>query len=277
MDKKPRILVVEDIDTFRESHVDNLEREHYSVRGVGSFAEAHDAIIKRTYHVALVDIMLGGEKDLANRDGVKVLEAIQQLDEGTKPIVVSKQPEKQRVRDFLKNLGAFDYLDKFELEKNGIQLLVRMVSDAVAAGNAKKEPAWADVETALCHGTTEAFFVTDCLGRFQFSGGFEHLTRSLVTVSRHTLPLLVPKGPATAMTFDSALGGFRGRFWSKGQGLAIELIIGDERMAKSDPNECLQRHEKGGLVVEVRPSTDVVYAEFMKPIRSVARSSSDFV
>ncbi len=272
MDKKPRILVVEDVDTFRESHIDNLERENYTVAGAGSLAEARETLEKRSYHAALVDIMLGGEKDLANRDGVKVLEVLRDLDEGTQPIVVSAQPEKQRVRDFLKDYGAFDYLDKRALASGGIQVLLQMVKSAVEASSAGKDLSWDELDVPLAAGMSERFFVTDCLSRLQFKGGFEHFSRSLLTVGKHLSPLLVPQGKERAMLFDATLKAFRGMFWSKGQGLAIELLIGGtqlepdiRRTLPQSTSQLIYSREKAGLAILVLSNADAKPGDFVKP------------
>lgn len=273
MDKRVRVLVVEDIESFRESCIANLERENYRADGASNLQEAKAAIDRSAYHVAIVDIMLAGESDWSNRDGVRVLEYIRELAEGTQPIVLSKQSELQLVRDFLKKYGAFDYLNKEELEHTGISLLFDMLKQAVKASPLTAPPAWESFSPSLAWGTSEDDFVYQCLRVLEFKGGFENLSRSLLTVAGDLRPLLVPRNASRAIVYDQALGAFRGKYWSKGQGIAIELLLFGAPMPDSrilqlpglTGRHVLYNREKAGLLVVILDLPDAGREAFMEP------------
>jgi DNA-binding NarL/FixJ family response regulator len=165
LERRPRILVVEDIQVMRESYVDNLEiDDDYYVDAAANLSDALAAMQRRTYHVALVDIMLAGEKDIANRDGVRVLEQIESQGEGTRCIVLTAQRETQLVRDFLRNLNAFDYLDKSVVGSKGFAAIANAIAEALASSPVGREIEWNDVVKVLAGGAYEERFVSDLQG-----------------------------------------------------------------------------------------------------------------
>ncbi len=257
VDKRARILVVEDIDTTRKAYVRNLKLEDgYRVDTAGDLAEATAAIDACTYHAALVDIMLAGEKDVANRDGVAVIQRLAALNEGTQAVVLSAQPEKQLIREFLKEYGAFDYLDKERLNDTGMDLMIEFVSNAIEASPVGNAPSWEAVVTALAGDRAEHEFVSQIMSGLSFGGGFENLTRSLGSTVRHLLPLLPPQARNTGLVLDHERAGFVAQYWSKGQGCAIEIgVFGKTGTRTERPgtldDAVLIRHEKAGLHVVV--------------------------
>jgi len=275
MDKRQRILVVEDIGSFRESYVSNLMMENYRTDGAGSLATAIDALQACSYHAAVVDIMLGGEKNTSNRDGVKVLEYIRNLDDGTQPIVVSKQEDLQRVRDFLKEYGAFDYLDKKELRDHGISPLLTMIRKAVSASKLSAVRSWDEIVKPLSWKSTEARFVSECLRLLDFRGGFEHLSGTLSGVMQYLLPLLVVKDSEEGMRYRESLDAFSGQYWSKGQGKAVEILLFSTKRAElvnmrvSEIGEAnvLETRERAGLSLVVLDHPGAQRATFIESQR----------
>src|SRR6185369_12329088 len=130
MDSRKRILVVEDDSNLRESYMANLKMENYLVDGAGSLQEAIEALDKRNYHTAIVDIKLK-KKDSKN-EGVDVVRYIRQLDEGTESIVLSSMKDQVLERDLLKEHEVFDYIVKADLDnKGGISHLLKRVKSAI--------------------------------------------------------------------------------------------------------------------------------------------------
>jgi CheY-like chemotaxis protein len=263
MDERTRVLVVEDIATARESYVANLElSEAYRVDSAADLQGAYEATDARAYHVAVVDIMLAGERDVANRDGVKIVKRLQRLAEGTKAVVLSAQKaETQLVGDLVLEYGAFKYLDKEVLERDGIRGLLGVVESAAKASSVGK-PTWESVVGSLMPGQPEQRFVSDVMTRLDFGGGFENLKSMLVHNARHLVPLLAGTDGAHMLQFDEDAGGFSGAYWSKGQGQAVEIFIGGKESAArrrdgTGPGaaELLLEREKAGLrlVVSARP------------------------
>lgn len=254
-DKRVRVLVVEDIETTRRMYVRHLELEgDYRVDVAGNLAEASAALDAVTYHVALVDIMLAGAKDTANRDGTKVLERIRDLDEGTRAVVLSAQKETQQVREFLKEYEAFDYLDKNDLLESGIGKMLEYVDSAAKDSTVDAQPDWDSIVNSLVGDCDERTFVSEVMGELKFRGGFENLQRTLTAAVRHLAPLAPVRDGSTGLAFDGGSRSMAARFWSKGQGCAIELMLSGENSNDSDgatssEDGVLLAREKGGLEV----------------------------
>lgn len=258
IDKRTRVLVVEDIAELRDSYVLNLELEQrYRVDGAADLVAATEAITNCTYHVALVDIMLAGEKDVANRDGIKVLERIRGLNEGTRPVVLSIQPHRQLIRDLLIEYDAYDYLDKDAVRAAGFPMIVETINRATEASLVGGVPTWdAAVQSLTAGERGEGQLVSDAMGRLQFKGGFENLRGTLLMALRYFMPLLPARAEPRGLLFDSASGDFRGHFWSKGQRCAIDIVLSagqraDGSGSSDPPSGALFAREKGGLVIRV--------------------------
>lgn len=273
VDKRVRVLVVEDIETTRNMYVRNIKlHADYRVETAGDLADALMALDALTYHVAIVDIMLAGPDDTANRDGTKVLDRIRELDEGTRAVVLSAQKEPQQVREFWKNHDAFDYLEKDELLKSGIGKMIEYVSDAAKDSAVGTEPNWDAVVDALAGGRDEPAFVSEVMGKLKFSGGFENLQRTLRTSTRYLLPLLPPLDIEPGLAFDDESGAMVARFWSKGQGCAIEFALSgkdsqDQHEGAGLGDRVLSEREKGGLRVVVSRSSDLARDAFADSAR----------
>ncbi len=252
VDKRVRLLVVEDVETTRNMYVRNLELDgDYRVDTAADLEQATAALDLVSYHVALVDIMLAGPKDTSNRDGAKVLERIRDMGEGTRAIVLSGQSETQQVREFLKELDAFDYLDKDALLEAGIGKMVEYVDTASAGSPLGSTPSWEIVSRALGGAREEPEFVSEMLA-LRFGGGFENLRQTLAASIRHLLPLLPPREGEAGLTVNGA-GAMSASFWSKGQGCAVEIAVVGKNSTEAPPSgeETLLAREKGGLGVSV--------------------------
>lgn len=273
VDKRVRVLVVEDIETTRNMYVRNLElRGDYRVDTAADLAEATAALDTLTYHVALVDIMLAGAKDTANRDGTDVLGRIGELDEGTRAVVLSAQKEPQQVREFMKAHGAFDYLEKDDLLKAGIGKMIEYVAAAAAASPVGDEPAWDAVVGSLAGDRDEPAFVSEVMDRLKFKGGFENLQRTLTAAVRYMAPLAPVREGGGGLAFDEERGVMAARFWSKGQGCAIEFTLAGKQggapgEGTGSRDGALMEREKGGLSLAIVRQADLPREAFADAAR----------
>ena len=105
--KNAWILVVDDEPGIRESLSGVLQDEGYTVRAVGTAAEALAHLTSRCYHVVLLDIWL------PDMDGLDALARIQHLDPVQRPaaLVISGHGSIETAVKATK-LGAFDFLEK---------------------------------------------------------------------------------------------------------------------------------------------------------------------
>jgi CheY-like chemotaxis protein len=255
-DKRTRVLVVEDIETLRESYMLNLELEgEFRVHGARDLQEAITALARCTYHVALVDIMLAGESDESNRDGVTVLERIRDLGEGTQAVALSGQRHTQLAAQIVRDYGAFDYLDKNEVSQVGFAAIAAKVTAAATASPVGAVPSWDAIAATLGDGRSEAVFVSELMGELKFKGGAATLTSVLPAAAQHLAPL-APATTGGGVSLDPAQGTFHGSFWSKGQGCAIDFAIGRTadapQVGDADASsDLLVARDKAGLSVRV--------------------------
>jgi CheY-like chemotaxis protein len=262
MDNRQRLLLVEDVQATRESYIENLELTgKYRVDGAANLEEAFEATDKCAYHVALIDIMLAGPRDVANRDGVKIAERIQHLAEGTRVIMLSAQKaETEIVGNLIQEYGVFKYVDKRRIEEDGIAGLLEDV-DRAAKASSVASPTWEMIAHVLAPTLSEPELVSDIITKLKFSGGIENLGRTLVHNARNLVPLLRCSDPAHGFAFNDQLNVFAGCYWSKGQGRAVEIAIGGKNSSdelQGDSKEALLDREKGGLrlLVTARPELD---------------------
>jgi CheY-like chemotaxis protein len=225
VDTRPRILIVEDVAETRESYLTHLQLDGgYRVDAVEDLSGALEALNLKTYDAALIDIMLAGEKDMANRDGVKVVNLVRALNEGTVAVVVTANRETKLARDLLKEHGALDYVTKEELEREGAAKLLTTVRMAVGKSRVVHKT-WDDVVAALAGDRSEREFVAVTMNKLDFRGGFDVLNRTLVGALQHFMPLLPLKDSSGALHFDERYHGFWGTYWSKGAGTAVRVLI----------------------------------------------------
>jgi DNA-binding response OmpR family regulator len=251
MHTRKRILVVEDEAPFRESCVANLKRANYHADGAESLSAAKASLELRNYHVALVDIMLAG-KDESNRDGVEVVEHIRKLGEGTATIVVSAQDKsRELVRDLLKEYGAFDYIDKRTIGATGTKALLEVVERALQNSANQNLSSWERIVRELGSGQSEEAFAGNFLHHLEFKGGFENLSHSLQRACIHLMPLIKKKGDDRGMRYNADEREFKGQYWSKGQGRAVELLMFGRQhrapLTAGVESSILYQAEKGGL------------------------------
>ena len=262
VDKRVRLLVVEDEETTRNMYVRNLGlKENYRIDVAADLTAAIQALESCTYQVAIVDIMLAGPKDTANRDGVMVLERLRDLDEGTLAIVLSAQDETQLVREFLKEYDAYDYLSKDALLKRGLDQMIELVAKAGDNSPVGRSPDWDLVVASLAGERDEPMFVSEVMGKLAFKGGFENLRGNLSSTLRYLVPLVPARDDSGGLDFDENRDAFSGLFWSKGQGCAIEFVLSGSTRDGSDASRpeadgVMLEREKGGLRVMVRRRPD---------------------
>jgi len=149
MADQSRILVVEDQSSWQAIYKTALQ-DLGLVTIVGDVATALDAIYMRFYHVAIVDVHLG-EADQDNLGGLRVLEKIWELDEGTEAIVVTgyatdmfAQFRKLRMfgledkpwltpEDLLRQSRSAAFLKNYYSKEDGIQAIADKVRQVIPA------------------------------------------------------------------------------------------------------------------------------------------------
>lgn len=105
MDRKTKILVVDDDEVVRLAHQRSLAGAHYQVVAVWNGAEALAAMERQPFDVILLDLRMPGD------DGLAVLRMIKERWPETEVVIITGYPNLDTVKEAVE-LGACDYLAK---------------------------------------------------------------------------------------------------------------------------------------------------------------------
>lgn len=105
MDEKTKILVVDDEEVVRLSHIRTLASIHCNVEVVRDGKEALQVMERRPADVVLLDLRMPG------MDGMSVLRMIKQRWPETEVVVITGYPTIETAKEAVR-LGAYDYLAK---------------------------------------------------------------------------------------------------------------------------------------------------------------------
>jgi DNA-binding NtrC family response regulator len=105
MDDKTKILVVDDEEVVRLSHIRTLASIHCNVEVVRDGKEALEVMEQRPADVVLLDLRMPG------MDGMSVLKMIKQKWPETEVVIITGYPTVETAKEAVR-LGAYDYLAK---------------------------------------------------------------------------------------------------------------------------------------------------------------------
>lgn len=105
MDDKTKILVVDDEEVVRLSHIRTLASMHCDVEVVRDGNEALQVMEQRPVDVVLLDLRMPG------MDGMAVLKMIKQRWPETEVVIITGYPSVETAKEAVR-LGAYDYLAK---------------------------------------------------------------------------------------------------------------------------------------------------------------------
>jgi DNA-binding NtrC family response regulator len=105
MEEKTRILVVDDEEVVRLSHIRTLASAHCRVEVVPDGDQALHAMEQRPADVVLLDLRMPG------MDGMAVLKAIKERWPETEVVIITGYPTIETAKEAVR-LGAYDYLAK---------------------------------------------------------------------------------------------------------------------------------------------------------------------
>jgi CheY-like chemotaxis protein len=224
-----RVLLIDDESDLRKAYAWYLRNEGYIVDEAETLSQALDLVERKTYHVALIDIMLS--KNAANRDGFKVVAKLRELNEGTARIVLSQQDNPQLAADAVPKYGASGYLAKPTIRNMGME---RLVTEIKTAANQNKlipfglRPFGKEFEfrSAISYlSSVQQIIVDQCLHSFRLTKGYSALEKFLEEFLTPLAPLLPRKGiDGFIMTRERPFFFLTGEFWSKAEGTAVQLI-----------------------------------------------------
>jgi DNA-binding NtrC family response regulator len=105
MDERTKILVVDDEEVVRRSHIRTLASVHCDVEVVRDGNEALQVMEQRPVDVVLLDLRMPG------MDGMSILKIIKQRWPETEVVIITGYPSVDSAKEAVR-LGAFDYLAK---------------------------------------------------------------------------------------------------------------------------------------------------------------------
>jgi DNA-binding NtrC family response regulator len=149
-DRRHSILVVDDSPNWRE-FLGLLLEDDYVVHSAATYEEAVGLLQQQEpqFDVAIIDIRLV-DSDRDNEDGLKLLEYIQSSGLVTRVIMLTGYPDLRSSKRAFRDLGAYEYLEKYPLGGEGlnIDLLRQVVRDAIGIPRAllvEDDPHWQDL------------------------------------------------------------------------------------------------------------------------------------
>jgi DNA-binding NtrC family response regulator len=150
MNNRRNLLVVDDNRNWREL-LNMIFADDYTV----SIAETYEQALrllkehKPVFDVAIIDIRLV-DTDASNEDGLRLLRDIQELGTGTRAIILTGYPDLRTGKLALRDLGAYDYLEKYPAKGGGLDIdaLRQMVRQAAGEARAllvEDDPKWQEL------------------------------------------------------------------------------------------------------------------------------------
>lgn len=105
MEEQVKVLIVDDEESFRDLLVQRFNRKGYQVKGVGTGAEALQAMKEEAFQVAVFDIKM------PEMDGIELLQRARQMEENLQVIMLTGHGTTESAIEAMK-MGAYDYLLK---------------------------------------------------------------------------------------------------------------------------------------------------------------------
>ncbi|MCH8906502.1 MAG: response regulator [Candidatus Heimdallarchaeota archaeon] len=228
-----RVLIVEDELEIRETYSRFLRRRGFEVDAVENLLSALEAVNNKTYHVALIDVMLAGQ-DRTNRDGRAVGRHIVEVNEGTVFFFFSAQDDPQLSADLLQSDGALGYLSKAKIRDEGMHVLSDSVIVGIDACVLHPFGLVQDDQKHTINNRTAMSYVGGVdvdqevfrdRGTRAFASGSGLFREFLQEFLSKWAPLLYPLNLDEKMTLTENPPLLHGRYWSKVVGEPISLLI----------------------------------------------------
>lgn len=157
MNKKPRILFVDDDDALRMTFSMGLQAEGYVVDSVSSTREALVLLANRVYPLVITDIYLD------ERTGLDVLKAAKDNNPTSAVIVITGQGTIETVMKATSG-GAFEYLAK-PFDMSTLLAAVRKAAESLEAKSVKEAPEADIPETEMIGFTAEMVEIYKTISR----------------------------------------------------------------------------------------------------------------
>src|SRR6266566_2235833 len=119
MNRRGRVLIIDDAEDWCEELTEILQREGFYAVSASTAAQAFEMLNEDIYHVLVLDIRLN-EADQSNADGFGLLRELDKrgLSEVTQVIMLSAYGTKERTRTAFRDYQVADFLYKEEFNRS---------------------------------------------------------------------------------------------------------------------------------------------------------------
>ena len=113
MNSQGRVLVVDDLEPWREQLVETLQQDGFYAASASTATEVLEQLDEALYHLLILDIRLA-DTDPSNIDGIDLLRELEKrgLSEATKVIMLSAHDTKEHMRLAFRDYKVVDFLSK---------------------------------------------------------------------------------------------------------------------------------------------------------------------
>jgi CheY-like chemotaxis protein len=155
MNRQRRVLVVDDLEKWRELLIEALERDGFAVDSASSVAEVLQCLEETFYHALVLDIRLVDAR-ADNVDGINLLGELDRrgLIEATRVIILSAYGTPEQMRLAFKGYRVADFLSKDEFTRQAFLESVRQAFSEQAPINLALQVHWqqvSDPEQVVAH------------------------------------------------------------------------------------------------------------------------------
>lgn len=146
MNRQRRVLVVDDLEKWRDLLIEALERDGFYVDSASTVAGVFERLEETFYHVLVLDIRLV-DSEPKNEDGIDLLGELDKrgLIEATRVIILSAYGTPERMRLAFKGYRVADFLSKEEFTKRAFLESVRQAFSEQAPINLELQVHWQQI------------------------------------------------------------------------------------------------------------------------------------
>lgn len=237
MSSKKRVLIIEDDRIIRDKFKKIIEKMSIEVEIAGTKLEALEKIKCRTYHVALIDIMLSDNP--FDRGGIECLSKLNDLNEGTEAVVISATNDIRVPVEAWKK-GALEYLIKKDIRtsKDITEIIGKAINKCKLKLFGKHDYL---TDYLACEENTTIF---EAKLMEVFGSNINDLYNICNRIFKEILPILKEKGKKQILNIDTNNKQLTGLMWSKAVGQPIWIYIGDKSAPEIEPSSLVSPAEK---------------------------------
>jgi ActR/RegA family two-component response regulator len=225
-------LIVEDTVAYQQSYRRAVERQEGEAVIASSYDEAVQAIRRRLFPVAIVDVVLS-EKDETNMDGLKVLEFISRMGDTTNSVLITGYGTFQVAKEAFRTHDVFEGLQK-GAPLSTVETTISRAYEKFQERSSREKLTY----TPVLKGPVGPLWEWEdrALRACSPKGGADGLYRFLDSLLRDLIPL-IHYASLHGCIVDDKERVVMGLFWSRRVGQAVLLAFGQKTAVLKLQNE----------------------------------------